>query len=931
VEPNRSPRSLLRLGVATLAATLALALLSPAVPAEADSVFTFEGGGYGHSVGMSQYGAYGMARDGYSWQEIVTHYFTDTAVAAADPLFAEAPLWVGIAQEQARVDFLVRAIGADAAAVTITRGDKTLTAQPGETITIEQLGSDNCRVTTPSGRLTGGCSMVLEWDGWEASPTSALVLRGCTLPDWNAPGGTVFKPCTYARGTMHIRPDNNTQTVDIALEIDIEDYVLGISESPYGWGSSGGMAALEAQAVAARSYAIHRSVDRGDPATRPWCWCQIYDTPVDQNYVGWGHGTRIWIDAVRNTEDMILTHPSETHQGVPLPIEAFYSSSTFGWTENSEHGFTAYVPYLRNVDDHWSQDPAVGNHSARWTRQFTGASLAARLPGMSTVTGLEVTACSNSGAALEITFTGSGGPRAFTTRQLRGYLGIRSMQIIRAGSPLPDSPACPQPGEEVNPPPAEGGPAVMTGMTLDDDAVGDSFGNADGSAQCGEVVEVFTTLSNEGSALTGVAATLSSADPYVTVKWNTTSTYPDIAEGGSAVNDSDWDLAIATITPSHHEATLSMRVVADNGGPWDVEVVIPVSCRTVTATASIGIADLDGNGSPEVATSLRTASGRQILKTRDAATGKTTGRVALGSAAWDVVALDLVPGTGTRVAALLVRDDGATRVIIADLATGERAPTIRFGSNRTPVALSIVPNMPGGGDGYAVLFDLEDGSARVTTRTADGTRLSKRRVALTPIDMERLDDLGGTPSGEITILGTRATGMVTTVTLDPGDGTRFATTAFGHAPATDLETLRSAGSATIDTIAVLQQAAGESTVSAANPLNGAIRRTLTVPIATAIDLEVLPPFDGHQGNGVAILGLSPEGVPTAIVTDTRLAHLLAGPIFDVGTSPIDLAVLAGYGPSGVTIALLGSTSPFDAEITLRDAISGLPLGTIRVP
>ena len=70
---------------------------------------------------------------------------------------------------------------------------------------------------------------------------------------------------------MHIRPDNNTQTVDVALEIDIEDYVLGISESPYGWGDSGGMAALEAQAVAARSYAIHRSTDRGDPTARPWC------------------------------------------------------------------------------------------------------------------------------------------------------------------------------------------------------------------------------------------------------------------------------------------------------------------------------------------------------------------------------------------------------------------------------------------------------------------------------------------------------------------------------------------------------------------------------------------------------------------------------------------------------------------------------------
>ena len=61
---------------------------------------------------MSQYGAYGMALDGYSWQEIVTHYFTDTEVAEIDPMFVEAPLWVGITQEETRVNFLVRSIGA---------------------------------------------------------------------------------------------------------------------------------------------------------------------------------------------------------------------------------------------------------------------------------------------------------------------------------------------------------------------------------------------------------------------------------------------------------------------------------------------------------------------------------------------------------------------------------------------------------------------------------------------------------------------------------------------------------------------------------------------------------------------------------------------------------------------------------------------------
>ena len=43
---------------------------------ETDGVFTFSVTGYGHGVGMSQYGANAMAAAGKTWQEIVTHYYT---------------------------------------------------------------------------------------------------------------------------------------------------------------------------------------------------------------------------------------------------------------------------------------------------------------------------------------------------------------------------------------------------------------------------------------------------------------------------------------------------------------------------------------------------------------------------------------------------------------------------------------------------------------------------------------------------------------------------------------------------------------------------------------------------------------------------------------------------------------------------------------
>ncbi|HUU62248.1 MAG TPA: SpoIID/LytB domain-containing protein, partial [Acidimicrobiia bacterium] len=477
------------------AALLAATLLPGIGPAAADVTFTFQGGGWGHVVGLSQYGAYGMAREGYSWEEILTHYFTGASPGDADPALLATPIWVGLAQEQSRLRLTVVPTGAaPASPVTFTLGGAALVASSGDTVVVEPLANGRCRLRGPAGSLEGPCSIDAEWDGWEAKPTTAVQFEGCSLPDWNAPGGTVWKPCRYARGGLRVRPDNDTATVNLSLQIGIEDYILGISESPYAWGTTGGQAALEAQAAASRSYALYRVLWRGDPASRPWCWCQLYDTTADQFYAGWGHGTQPWLDAVAATAGKVMLHPSETRNGALVPIQTVYGSSTFGWTENSENSFTAPVAYLRAVDDHWSTLPEVGNPKARWSVSFTAAGLASRLPGLSTVTGARVTRCSETGAALEITFTGEGGPRAFSTRDLRSRLSLPSLQVINVGAPPSGAPAC---SGFALAPAEPGGPASLAGFSLNDDTVEDSNGNGDGLAQCGESVEVLTTLANQ--------------------------------------------------------------------------------------------------------------------------------------------------------------------------------------------------------------------------------------------------------------------------------------------------------------------------------------------------------------------------------------------------------------------------------------------------
>ncbi len=444
--PGWIDRAQRRLAAALVVLALVVAGIPLTASAATDPSFTFSGGGYGHSVGMSQFGAYGMSRQGYSWQEIMQHYFTGASPATVDPALAAEPIWVSLTQEQSSLTLTVKAIGANPVSAKFTSSAGKVTAKVGQTATVSRRSDGTCRVSTPNGTLDGPCTIDVEADGWTGSPATALVLGGCSLVNWNLPGGSQLQPCTYARGGLRIRPDNNTNTVDLSVEIDMEDYVLGISEMPYFWGTTGGQAALEAQAVAARSYAYARVIQRGDPSSRPWCWCQLYDTSVDQNYVGWGHGTQEWVDAVAATAGQVMTHPSRTIGGKLVPIETFYSSSTFGWTEDSENGFTAYVPYLRSVDDHWAVLPEVGNSNATWTRTMSGSALAAALPGMGSVTGLSITKCSTTGAALEITFSGAGGPRTYKTRDLRGLLSLRSMQIVSVTTPNGVQSCPPAPG-----------------------------------------------------------------------------------------------------------------------------------------------------------------------------------------------------------------------------------------------------------------------------------------------------------------------------------------------------------------------------------------------------------------------------------------------------------------------------------------------------
>ncbi len=129
---------------------------------------------------------------------------------------------------------------------------------------------------------------------------------------------------------------------EISLE---DDYLKGIGEMPSSWGDSGGMEALKAQAVAARTFAlnyIYYSWGSGGLTEK------ATPTPIctDQNcqvYLGRNKGGN-WERAVEETRGMVMLYQGK-------PITAWYSSTDGGYTRTSGDVWGGERPWTKRVKD----------------------------------------------------------------------------------------------------------------------------------------------------------------------------------------------------------------------------------------------------------------------------------------------------------------------------------------------------------------------------------------------------------------------------------------------------------------------------------------------------------------------------------------------------------------------------------------------------
>ncbi len=371
----------------------------------------FDGHGWGHGLGMSQWGSYAMALDGKTYRTILGHYFagSKTGKLGKGRRAATSPIVVNLEQNFTARTLRVDAISGDGKPVTITRGDDTWTAPPGSTIAI--AGSTNCSLTIarPDGKKTkipsGPCSFDFTWYRWKnpaAKPKTAIAIIGCSNTDWNVVPYKE-KVCRYAHGKLHLR--SGPGGLDLSVRLRLEDYVLGIAEMPYFWGKGKGIKALRAQAVAARSYARELQLTRVN-LTSNVCdgYCHVRDTTWDQRYVGYGHLQPEWAEAVASTADVVVTHPQAPQQGI---VRAYYSSSTGGRTESIQDvRDSPPVPYYRSVNDIWAVDGSVPNPNASWKASVPAQKVMAAV-GLDSLKSVKVVARTAGGSAKTVEFTGT--------------------------------------------------------------------------------------------------------------------------------------------------------------------------------------------------------------------------------------------------------------------------------------------------------------------------------------------------------------------------------------------------------------------------------------------------------------------------------------------------------------------------------------------
>ncbi|HST48093.1 SpoIID/LytB domain-containing protein [Jatrophihabitans sp.] len=390
-QPGRSRRAL----AAVLGGTLACTALAGVFPAPAGASWPngqveISGHGFGHGRGMGQYGAFGYATlYGWSYTQILSHFYGGTTLATRSlgTLSVDLTDFDGVNQVAVTSGSPFNAGG-----VAIPAGGAAL---------LRYVSAGSYQLAT-----SAGCGT--PWSAVKPVTSGAI---SATVPATSL--SSMLTICsgstkrTYRGSLLLTSGGGLTRLVNL---VGMEDYLRGVvpRESPASWGDASGgkgMAALQSQAVAARSYAA---------AQNRYSWAKTCDNQNCQVYGGAGLNGVVTEDsrtntAVSSTAGKVLTNSSG---GI---VSAEFSSSTGGWTAGGT------FPAVEDLGD-----AASPNHD--WTTTIPATTIGNAF-GVGVLQAISTTGNglgADGGRVLTATVKGSTGTVTVTGNQFRSTLGLMS-------------------------------------------------------------------------------------------------------------------------------------------------------------------------------------------------------------------------------------------------------------------------------------------------------------------------------------------------------------------------------------------------------------------------------------------------------------------------------------------------------------------------
>jgi SpoIID/LytB domain protein len=257
----------------------------------ASSALVISGHGWGHGLGLSQWGAYGYAKHGWTYDRILAHYYTGTTLG---PVKSKT-LRVLVASERKTT------VTATAPVTVVDGAGHKQTLSPGSFV-----------LSPGALTLDAAPTLVAPFTFGSAQPLSV--------------------DSHPYRGRIVVSTDGKLLSViDV---VALEQYLRGVvpSEMPSNWSAE----ALKAQAVAARTYALFNMRKSGA--------FELYSDSRDQQYGGVAAESPNTDAAIVATKGQVVLYKGK-------PADTMFSSTSGGRTASALESTGKNVPYLVPVAD----------------------------------------------------------------------------------------------------------------------------------------------------------------------------------------------------------------------------------------------------------------------------------------------------------------------------------------------------------------------------------------------------------------------------------------------------------------------------------------------------------------------------------------------------------------------------------------------------